>query len=76
MNISCGQVEKLHLDLNDDNTNYTSIMVLGRPGELWDSSRYQGHLHLPTLGVMVPMTVCDMVFFDASELPHLVVKAR
>ncbi|RSH80069.1 hypothetical protein EHS25_007338 [Saitozyma podzolica] len=63
----------LRLDLNDDNANYTSIMVLGRYDELWDSSRYQGH-HLPTLGLMVPMPVCDMVFFDTSELPHLVIK--
>jgi hypothetical protein len=63
----------LRLDLNDDNANYTSIMVLGRYDELWDSSRYQGH-HLPTLGLMVPMPVCDMVFFETSELPHLVIK--
>ncbi|RSH95837.1 hypothetical protein EHS25_000930 [Saitozyma podzolica] len=49
-------------------------MVLGKPGELWNSTRHQGHLYLPTLGVMVPMTVGDMVFFHASELPHLVIK--
>ncbi|GFZ44326.1 hypothetical protein JCM24511_02048 [Saitozyma sp. JCM 24511] len=48
--ISRGQAEKLHLDLHDDNAIYTSIMVLGEPGELWDSSRHQGHLYLPTLG--------------------------
>jgi hypothetical protein len=72
--ISRGQAEKLHLDLNDDNAIYTSIMVLGKPGELWDSSRHQGHLYMPTLGVMVPMTIGDMVFFNASELLHLVVK--
>jgi hypothetical protein len=72
--ISRGQAEKLHLDLNDDNAIYTSIMVLGKPGELWHSSRHQGHLYLPTLGVMVPMTIGDMIFFNASELPHLVIK--
>jgi hypothetical protein len=49
-------------------------MVLGKPEELWNSSRHQGHLYMPTLGVMVPMTVGDMVFFNASELPHLVIK--
>jgi hypothetical protein len=72
--ISRGQAEKLHLDLNDDNAVYTRIMVLGNPGKLWDSSRHQGHLYLPTFGVMALMTVGDMVFFNASELPHLVVK--
>ncbi|RSH85498.1 hypothetical protein EHS25_004894 [Saitozyma podzolica] len=64
----------LDLDLNDDNAIYTSTMVLGKPGELWNSTRHQGHLYLPTLGVMVPMTVGVMVFFNASELPHLVIK--
>jgi hypothetical protein len=55
--ISRGQAEKLHLDLDDDSAIYTSIMVLGKSGELWNSSRHQGHLYLPTLGVMLPMTV-------------------
>jgi hypothetical protein len=72
--ISRGQAEKLHLDLNDDNAIYTSVMVLVNPGELWDSPRHQGHLYLPTVGLLVPMTIGDMVFFNASELPHLVVK--
>ncbi|GFZ50317.1 hypothetical protein JCM24511_08073 [Saitozyma sp. JCM 24511] len=72
--ISGGQGEKLDLDLNHDNAIYTSIMVLDKPEELWNSSRHQGRLFLPTLGVMGPMTVGDMVFFNASELPHLVIK--
>jgi hypothetical protein len=33
---------------------YTSLMVLGNPGELWDTSRHQGHLYLPTLGLLCP----------------------
>ncbi|RSH85470.1 hypothetical protein EHS25_004866 [Saitozyma podzolica] len=68
--ISRGQAEKLHLDLNDDNAIYTSVMVLGNPGDLWDSFRHQGHPYLPSLGLLLPMTIGDMVFFNASELPQ------
>jgi hypothetical protein len=49
-------------------------MVPGNPGELWNTSRHQGHLYLPTLWLLVPMTIGDMVFSNASELTHLVVK--
>jgi hypothetical protein len=49
-------------------------MVLRNPGELWNTSRHQGHLYLPTLWLLVPMTIGDMVFSNASELPQLVVK--
>jgi hypothetical protein len=48
--------------------------VPGNPGELWNTSRHQGHLYLPTLWLLVPMTTGDLVFSNASELPHLVVK--
>ena len=72
--IGRGQSEKLHLDLNDTNTLYTSIMVLGDRAKQWNTSRHQGSLYLPTLGVLVPMNIGDMVFFNASELPHLVIK--
>jgi hypothetical protein len=72
--IGRGQSEKLHLDLNDNNALYTSIMVLGDKSKRWDTSRHQGSLYLPTLGMIVPMDIGDMVFFNASELPHLVIK--
>lgn len=72
--IGRGQSEKLHLDLNDNNALYTSIMVLGDKTKPWNTSRHQGSLYLPTLGVIVPMNIGDMVFFNASELPHLVIK--
>jgi hypothetical protein len=72
--ISRGQAEKLHLDLDDDSAIYTSIMVLGKPRELWNSSHHQGHLYLPTLGVIVPMNRWRHGLLHASELPHLVIK--
>jgi hypothetical protein len=72
--IGRGQSEKLHLDLNDNNALYTSIMVLGDKDRKWNSNQHQGSLYLPTLGVVVPMDIGDMVFFNASELPHLVIK--
>jgi hypothetical protein len=72
--IGRGQSEKLHLDLNDNNSLYTSIMILGDKGRQWNTDRHQGSLYLPTLGVIVPMEIGDMVFFNASELPHLVIK--
>jgi hypothetical protein len=72
--IGRGQSEKLHLDLNDNNSLYTSIMVLGDKSDPWDDSRNQGSLYLPTLGMIIPMRIGDMVFFNASELPHLAIK--
>jgi len=72
--IGRGQSEKLHLDLNDNNALYTSIMVLGDKTKQWNANHHQGSLYLPTLGVIVPMNIGDMVFFNASELPHLVIK--
>jgi hypothetical protein len=72
--IGRGQSEKLHLDLNDNNALYTSIMVLGDKTKPWNNSHHQGSLYLPTLGIIVPMNIGDMVFFNASELPHLVIK--
>lgn len=72
--IGRGQSEKLHLDLNDNNALYTSIMVLGDRTKQWNTDKHQGSLYLPTLGLIVPMDIGDMVFFNASELPHLVIK--
>jgi hypothetical protein len=72
--IGRGQSEKLHLNLNDNNALYTSTMVLGDKNKKWNSNRHQGSLYLPTLGVVVAMYIGDMVFFNASELPHLVIK--
>jgi hypothetical protein len=72
--IGRGQSEKLHLDLNDNNSLYTSIMVLGDKSDPWDDSRNQGSLYLPTLGMIIPMRIGDVVFFNASELPHLAIK--
>ena len=72
--IGRGQSEKLHLDLNDNNALYTSIMVLGNRTKQWNTSHHQGSLYLPTLGMILPMGIGDMVFFNASELPHLVIK--
>lgn len=72
--IGRGQSEKLHLDLNDNNSLYTSIIVLGDKSDPWDDSRNQGSLYLPTLGMLIPMHIGDMVFFNASELPHLAIK--
>lgn len=74
--IGRGQSEKLHLDLNDQNSLYTSIMVLGDKLDPWDDSQNQGGLYLPTLGMIIPMHIGDMVFFNASELPHLAIKLR
>lgn len=72
--IGRGQSEKLHLDLNDNNSLYTSIMVLGDKSNPWDDRQNQGSLYLPTLGMVIPMHIGDMVFFNASELPHLAIK--
>jgi hypothetical protein len=72
--IGRGQSEKLHLDLNDNNALYTSIMVLGDKTKPWNNRQHQGSFYLPTLGIIVPMNIGDMVFFNASELPYLVIK--
>jgi len=72
--IGRGHSEKLHLDLHDNNTLYTSIMVTGAKTKPWNNSHHQGSSYLPTLGIIVPMNIGDMVFFHASELPHLVMK--
>lgn len=72
--ISQGQSEKLHLDLHDQNSLYTCLMVLGDRGRPWNSLQNQGSLYLPTLNLIVPLQIGDMVFFNASELPHLVIQ--
>lgn len=74
--VSQGQSEKLHIDVNDHNAMYTSIIVLGHKDDPWDSSENRGSLHLPTLGVMLPLDIGDMVFFTASDLPHRVIALR
>jgi len=72
--IERGQSEKLHLDLNDNNALSPSTMVLGNRIKQWNISRHQGYLFLPVLGIIVLMNIGDMVFFNASGLPHLVIK--
>lgn len=68
------QFENHHLDWNDNNAFYTSIMVLGDETKSRNSSHYQGSLYLSTLGIVLPMNNGDMVFFNALELPHFVIK--
>jgi hypothetical protein len=46
-------------------------MVPGNRTIKWNTSRHQGSLYLPTSGIIVPMNIGNMVFFDASESPHL-----
>lgn len=49
-------------------------MVLGNKSDPWDNSHNQGGLYLPTLGMIVPLGIGDMIFFNASELPHCAIK--
>jgi hypothetical protein len=72
--IARGQWEKLHLNLHNSNLLYTSIMVVGNKKNPWNKDQHQGLLYLPTLGLIVPMDIGDMVFFDASSSPFLVIK--
>ncbi|ORY21808.1 hypothetical protein BCR39DRAFT_508291, partial [Naematelia encephala] len=68
--IGRGQSEKLHLDLHDDNKSYTIILNCGHPSDPWDRSENQGSLVLPTLGGSLPMNLGDVVFLEASTIPH------
>jgi hypothetical protein len=64
--ISCGQAEKLHLDLNDDIAIYTSIMVLGRERRALGLIPALRSALPANFGLRVPMTFYDMVFFKAA----------
>ena len=72
--IGRGQSERLHLDLFDDDQTYTIIMCIGSPDVPWNRSEGQGVLCLPTLGVTIPMNMGDVIYFQASVLPHYVIK--
>lgn len=74
--IGRGQSEKLHLDLHDDNKTYTVIMNCGEEGNGWERGEERGSLYLPTLGCYVPMDKGDVIFFEASCLPHKVMKLK
>lgn len=70
--ITKGQAERLHLDTHDDPRLYTMLLVLGRKDEDWDHSDGKGALELKTLGVRMPLYPGDVVYFQASVLPHMV----
>ena len=70
--ITRGQAEKLHLDLHDNRALMTTLMVLGREGDDWNHAGGKGDLHLPMLGLAVPLYPGDVVFFQPAVTPHLV----
>jgi hypothetical protein len=63
------QSQSLRLDRHDQSL-YTCLMVIGDKSRLWKTDKNQGSLVLPTLGLIVPLHIGDMVFFTAAELPH------
>jgi hypothetical protein len=65
-----GQAEKPHLRLNDLSAVYTFIMVIGT-GEPWNTSQNQGSLFLPTLGLIVPMTMVAPLEYTLRSQPLL-----
>jgi hypothetical protein len=71
-----GQAEKLHLDLHDDRSRYTTLLVLGREGGDWDHTEGTGDLQLKILGLSLPLSPGDVVFFQAGVMPHMAKKLK